>query len=143
MNGRHKDFADIVRMYQQLLYWYIRRVAIVHEDAEDILQETFMKTIHMAAVRIADRIGVEEPARSEFIQLYQEFKKESAAVLTVKPAATGNTENDIEAKIYADFEKSEKILSLRKAYYEKFRTILTPSQIQAMYDIEKEYNARR
>lgn len=102
-----------------------------------------MKAIHMAAVRIADRIGVEEPARSEFIQLYQEFKKESAAVLTVKPAATGNTENDIEAKIYADFEKSEKILSLRKAYYEKFRTILTPSQIQAMYDIEKEYNARR
>lgn len=43
MNGRHKDFADIVRMYQQPLYWYIRRVAIVHEDAEDILQETFMK----------------------------------------------------------------------------------------------------
>lgn len=102
-----------------------------------------MKAIHMAAVRIADRIGVEEPARSEFIQLYQEFKKESAAVLTVKPAATGNTEDDIEAKISADFEKSEKILSLRKAYYEKFRTILTPSQIQAMYDIEKEYKARR
>lgn len=43
MNGRHKDFADIVRMYQQPLYWYIRRVTIVHEDAEDILQETFMK----------------------------------------------------------------------------------------------------
>lgn len=102
-----------------------------------------MKAIHMAAVRIADRIGVQEPARSEFIQLYQAFKKESAAILSVKPAATGNTEDDIEAKISADFEKSEKILSLRKAYYEKFRTILTPSQIQAMYDIEKEYNARR
>lgn len=37
------SFADIVRMYQQPLYWYIRRVVIVHEDAEDILQETFMK----------------------------------------------------------------------------------------------------
>ncbi|MBR0290904.1 MAG: RNA polymerase sigma factor [Bacteroidales bacterium] len=43
MNGRHLSFADIVRMYQQPLYWYIRRVTIVHEDAEDILQETFMK----------------------------------------------------------------------------------------------------
>lgn len=43
MNGRHMSFADIVRMYQQPLYWYIRRVTIVHEDAEDILQETFMK----------------------------------------------------------------------------------------------------
>ena len=101
-----------------------------------------MKAIHMAAVRIADRIGVQEPERSEFIQLYQAFKKESAAVLSVTPAATGDTEGDIEAKIYSDFEKSEKILSLRKAYYEKFRAILSPSQIQAMYDAEKEFNAR-
>ena len=56
---------------------------------------------------------------------------------------TGNTEDDIEAKIYADFEKSEKILSIRKAYYKKFRALLSPSQIQSMYDIEKEFNARR
>lgn len=102
-----------------------------------------MKAIHMAAVRIADRIGVQEPARSEFIQLYQAFKKESAAVLAVTPATTGNAEEDIEAKIMADFEKSEKILSLRKEYYQKFRAILSPSQIQAMYDMEKEFNARR
>ena len=102
-----------------------------------------MKAIHMAAVRIADRIGVQEPARSEFIQLYQVFKRESAAVLSVRPAVTGNTEDDIEAKIYADFEKSEKILSIRKAYYKKFRALLSPSQIQSMYDIEKEFNARR
>jgi RNA polymerase sigma factor, sigma-70 family len=37
------SFADIVRMYQQPIYWYIRRVVIVHEDAEDIMQETFLK----------------------------------------------------------------------------------------------------
>ena len=102
-----------------------------------------MKAIHMAAVRIADRIGVQEPARSEFIKLYQAFKKESAAILSVQPAVTGNAEDDTEAKIMADFEKSEKILALRKAYYEKYRALLSPSQIQAMYDIEKEFNARR
>ena len=66
-----------------------------------------MKAIHMTAVRIADRIGAEEPVRSEFIRLYQSFKKESAAVLSVNPAATGNAEDDIEAKIYSDFEKRE------------------------------------
>ena len=43
MSDRHISFEDIVRMYQQPLYWYIRRVTIVHEDAEDILQETFIK----------------------------------------------------------------------------------------------------
>lgn len=102
-----------------------------------------MKAIHMAAVRIADRLGVREPERTAFIQLYQSFKKESADVLSVKPSVTGNAEDDIEAKILADFEKSERILSIRKTYYGKFRAILSPSQIQAMYDIEKEFNTRK
>lgn len=36
-------FPEIVRMYQKPVYWYIRRIVLVHEDAEDILQETFIK----------------------------------------------------------------------------------------------------
>ncbi len=57
MNGRHKSFADIVRMYQQPLYWYIRRVIIVHEDAEDVLQETFMKAYrHIWQLRDPDAL---------------------------------------------------------------------------------------
>lgn len=102
-----------------------------------------MKAIHMAAVRIADSIGVQEPERTAFVQIYQEFKKESAAIVAEKPDGTGDAEKDVEAKIYSDFEKSEKILALRKSYYEKFRAILLPSQIQAMYELEKEFNARK
>ena len=57
MTGRHISFADIVRMYQQPLYWYIRRVTIVHEDAEDILQETFMKAYrHIWQLRKPDSL---------------------------------------------------------------------------------------
>lgn len=37
------SFPEIVRTYQKPLYWHIRRVVLVHEDAEDILQETFIK----------------------------------------------------------------------------------------------------
>jgi hypothetical protein len=102
-----------------------------------------MKAVHMTAVRIADHIGLQEPARAEFIQLYQAFKKESATLLGDKAAVTGDAEKDAEAKIHGDFAKSEKLLALRKAYYEKFRKILKPSQIQAMYDLEKEFNARK
>lgn len=43
MRSDEKTFSNIVRTYQQPLYWYIRRVVVVHEDAEDILQETFAK----------------------------------------------------------------------------------------------------
>ena len=37
------SFTEIARMYQQPLYWYIRRIVLVHEDSEDILQETFVR----------------------------------------------------------------------------------------------------
>jgi len=36
-------FNMIVRKYQQSLYWHIRRLVIVHDDANDILQEVFIK----------------------------------------------------------------------------------------------------
>lgn len=43
MSSSGRSFPEIVQMYQQPLYWYIRRTVLVHEDAEDILQETFIK----------------------------------------------------------------------------------------------------
>lgn len=43
MRNDENTFSWIVRTYQQPLYWYLRRIVTVHEDAEDILQETFSK----------------------------------------------------------------------------------------------------
>ena len=33
----------IVRKYQERLYWHIRRMVIVHEDADDVVQNTLVK----------------------------------------------------------------------------------------------------
>ena len=38
-----KQFAAIVQEYSEPLYWHIRRLVVSHEDAQDILQETFVK----------------------------------------------------------------------------------------------------
>lgn len=43
MRNDEHSFSEIVRIWQKPLYWYIRRLVGVHEDAEDILQETFAK----------------------------------------------------------------------------------------------------
>ncbi|MBU8891828.1 MAG: RNA polymerase sigma factor [Bacteroidales bacterium] len=40
---RNFAFNLIVRKYQQKLYWHIRKIVIKHEDADDILQNTFIK----------------------------------------------------------------------------------------------------
>jgi RNA polymerase sigma factor (sigma-70 family) len=36
-------FSLIVRKYQERLYWHIRKMVIGHDDADDLLQNTFMK----------------------------------------------------------------------------------------------------
>ena len=46
LNNPHKRataFSGIVRSYQERLYWHIRKMVLSHEDANDVLQNTFMK----------------------------------------------------------------------------------------------------
>ena len=38
-----KGFSQLIDAYQERLYWLIRRNVFVHEDANDILQEVFVK----------------------------------------------------------------------------------------------------
>ena len=38
----NKGFVLIVEKYSQKLYWHIRRLVILHEDADDALQNTFI-----------------------------------------------------------------------------------------------------
>jgi len=40
---RREAFTDVVRQYSEPLYWKIRRMVLTHEDADDILQNTFIK----------------------------------------------------------------------------------------------------
>jgi RNA polymerase sigma-70 factor, ECF subfamily len=39
---REDGFLLLMNTYQKQLYWHIRRLVVSHEDAEDILQETFI-----------------------------------------------------------------------------------------------------
>lgn len=39
----HRAFNIIVETYDQRLYWHIRRMVQVHDDADDVLQECFIK----------------------------------------------------------------------------------------------------
>lgn len=38
-----RAFEEIVNHYSQPLYWQIRRLVVEHEDADDVLQNTFIK----------------------------------------------------------------------------------------------------
>ena len=40
---RERAFTAIIRKYQEKLYWHIRRIVVEHEDANDVLQNMFIK----------------------------------------------------------------------------------------------------
>ena len=40
--SRSKGFSLLMNCYQQRIYWHIRRLVVSHEDAQDVLQETFI-----------------------------------------------------------------------------------------------------
>ena len=40
---RERAYTAIVKKYQERLYWHIRRMVVNHEDANDVLQNVFIR----------------------------------------------------------------------------------------------------
>ncbi len=40
---RESAFTQLMRKYQERLYWHVRKMVTFHEDADDVLQNTFVK----------------------------------------------------------------------------------------------------
>lgn len=36
-------FSELITIYQERLYWHIRKIVITHENADDVLQNTFIR----------------------------------------------------------------------------------------------------
>lgn len=43
LKTREKAFAKLLDLYQERLYWQIRKIVTTHENANDVLQNTFLK----------------------------------------------------------------------------------------------------
>lgn len=40
---KEKAYTSIIRKYQEKLYWHVRRLVVDHDDANDVLQNLFIK----------------------------------------------------------------------------------------------------
>jgi RNA polymerase sigma-70 factor (ECF subfamily) len=40
---KEKGFRILLTTYQERVYWHIRRIVEIHEDADDVMQNTFIK----------------------------------------------------------------------------------------------------
>lgn len=110
--SKDKAFLQLMDAYKKPLYWHIRRLVVLHEDAEDILQETFINVY-----RFADSFKGESKVYSWLYRIAtnectKHFRKNKnwikRAELVADQIIGGLTENDNESSdaILGKFQKA-------------------------------------
>jgi RNA polymerase sigma-70 factor (ECF subfamily) len=95
---KEDGFTAIVKKYQEKLYWHIRRMVITHDDADDVLQNTFIKVWK----------GLENFREDSqlYTWLYRVATNESLTHIEQqkkrKSISLGDTENGLENKLKAE-----------------------------------------
>ena len=73
-------FEEVIRDYEQPLYWHIRRMVVSHDDASDVLQETFIniyKGLPSLREKAALRSWVYRIATNECIRFLSRRKEQA------------------------------------------------------------------
>lgn len=106
-------FKDLLTLYKERLYWHIRKIVVNHDDADDVLQNTFIKVyknIHSFKGESKLFSWIFRIATNEaFTQLKRNSKLKSISSQELQDQTIAN----LEADVY--FEGDEIQLKLQKA----------------------------
>lgn len=95
---KEKAFTAIIKKYQEKLYWHIRRMVIDHDDANDVLQNMFIKVWNgLTNFREDSQLytWLYRIATNESLTFLEQAKKRSSVSLN-------DVESGLENKIVAD-----------------------------------------
>lgn len=95
---KEQAFTNIIKKYQEKLYWHIRRMVIDHDDADDVLQNVFIKMWKgLENFREDSRLytWLYRIATNECLTFMDQQKRKAVVSLT-------NTEEALSNKIKAD-----------------------------------------
>lgn len=100
----------------------------------------FQSIIEKRYSMIAHELELDEAKAKSLKPVYFEYCKKMGELF--KPNGPRKkpyerTDAEIEQDIKNDFTKAKRMISLRESYYAKFRKILTPRQIEKIYNIER------
>lgn len=97
-SSKEKAFTLIVKKYQEKLYWHIRRLVITHDNANDVLQNVFIKVWKgLENFREDSQLytWLYRIATNESLTLLDQQKRKASTSLS-------DVENDLSNKIKAD-----------------------------------------
>ncbi|CAL2094212.1 RNA polymerase sigma-70 factor, ECF subfamily [Tenacibaculum sp. 190524A02b] len=95
---REKAFAKLLELYQERLYWHIRKIVGTHENADDVLQNTFIR-VYKSLVNFKQDSSLHtwmyKIAYNESIRFLEKEKKKSFSSLQeVNDQFLGNLKGD-------------------------------------------------
>ncbi len=103
----------------------------------------------MQCDQIVNVLRLEEAKQAEFKEIYMAYNRAVQELHAprergggMRPDMTQQSEEQIEARTLDSFDRSIKSMELKREYYKKFRTILQPSEITRMYNIERKIRDR-
>ncbi|WP_159950672.1 RNA polymerase sigma factor [Polaribacter septentrionalilitoris] len=77
---KDKAFSELLDVYQERLYWHIRKLVTTHENADDVLQNTFVrvyKSIHKFEEKSTLHTWMYRIAYNESMRLLEKNNKKS------------------------------------------------------------------
>lgn len=91
--------------------------------------------------------SLDEVQAQQFTVLYREYCKKMRAIHDLyhqpRPAeGTTLTDEQVEKRILNNFAQSRAILDVREQYYKSFRKLLTPTQVNQIFEDEKARRAQ-
>lgn len=109
---KEKGFTAIIKKYQEKIYWHIRRMVVNHEDANDVLQNVFIRVWNgLENFREDARLytWLYRIATNESLTFIEQQKRKSSVSLS---DVESNLSNQIKADKYFDYNKIEWKLQL-------------------------------
>ncbi|WP_298925302.1 RNA polymerase sigma factor [uncultured Allomuricauda sp.] len=128
-----KAFEVLVNTYKERLYWHIRRIVLNHDDADDVLQNTFIK--------VYKNIGGFKGDSKLYSWMYRIATNESLTFLKQKSKKMGISDEELKMSLIENlqsdvyFEGDEIQLKLQKALAtlpDKQKLVFTMKYFQEM-----------
>ena len=108
MTDPERGFRLLMEKFQSPMYWHIRRMVVSHEDAEDVLQETFIKVFrHFDDFRAESSLStwIYRIATNECIRFLNRKKEETVSTEEMQAELM----NKLMASEYVDYDNAMEV----------------------------------
>ncbi len=111
--SKEAAFRELLQLYKERLYWHIRKIVICHDDADDVLQNTFIKVYRSIDKFKGDSKLFSWMYRIATNESITHINKNAKRLRITNEEHQQNAINNLRADVY--FEGDEIQLKLQKA----------------------------